>query len=404
MLRNTTHTYGSVTKTFHWLTALLILTLIPLGIIANGLPFETSEQLGQKAWLFSLHKTLGITVFFVAILRIFWALIGPKPGLLNANKPMESWLAETIHWLLYASLILVPLTGWIHHSATTGFAPIWPPISNLTGQSLPLVPKSEAVAHVFASLHIIFERVLVVAFLLHMAGALKHHFIDKDLTLKRMLPGKTVPDILPAQHHSRAPIYSAIAAYIAALGIGTLLGLFNFDHSEPVAPKLAEVSSEWVVQEGKINITVKQLGSEVQGSFSDWTATINFDETSDSNGLHGDVEVIISIPSLTLGSVTGQALGADFLSSEQFSTATFKAPINSNGEEFEANGVLSIKGIDVPVNLPFTLEINRNTAKMSGQITLDRTDFNIGTQYPDESSLGFDVQVDVSLTAIREQS
>ena len=403
MLRNTTHTYGGITKTFHWLTALLILTLIPLGTIANRMAYATSEQLAQKAWLFSLHKTLGITVFLVAVLRILWALFGPKPGLLNANKPVESWLAETIHWLLYASLVLVPLTGWIHHSATTGFAPIWAPISNLVGHSLPLVPKSEAVAHTFASLHIIFERVLIASFLLHLAGALKHHFIDKDLTLKRMLPGITSPDILLEQHKSRAPIYGAIAAYIIALTIGTTLGMFNTHKIDAPVAMLGAVSSQWQVQEGSIAITVRQLGSDVTGSFADWTAAINFDETPDANGLHGDVKVTISIPSLTLGSVTSQALGTDFLAAEDFATAVFQAPITSEDGRYTANGTITIKGSQAPVNLPFTIEINQDTATMMGQTTLNRTNFQVGTQYPDEGSVGFEVLVDVALTATQGQ-
>ena len=71
---NTPRSYGSVTKTFHWLTVLLILTAIPLGIIANKLAYDTSEALAFKAFLFSMHKTVGVTAFFVALARILWAL------------------------------------------------------------------------------------------------------------------------------------------------------------------------------------------------------------------------------------------------------------------------------------------------------------------------------------------
>ena len=149
--------YGTVTKTFHWLTALLILTVIPLGVIANELPYETNEELALKAWLFSLHKTLGVALFFAALVRIFWALSQPKPALLNSEKPVEGFLAGLVHWMLYASLVGVPLSGWIGHAATTGFAPIWWPF----GQSLPFVPKDEAVAHVFSWLHFVLLLALV---------------------------------------------------------------------------------------------------------------------------------------------------------------------------------------------------------------------------------------------------
>ena len=118
-LRNTNTTYGAVAKTFHWLTALLILSAIPLGIIASNLahglqdPSATPDEatITLTATLFSLHKTIGITVFFVALGRIAWALGQRKPGLLNGDNAPEAWLAETVHWLLYGSLVAVPLFG-----------------------------------------------------------------------------------------------------------------------------------------------------------------------------------------------------------------------------------------------------------------------------------------------------
>ena len=132
-LTNTQIRYGGVAKTFHWLTALLILTLIVLGLVAEDLPYATDAELARKAWLFSLHKTLGVLVFFVALARILWAVSQPRPGLLNADKRAESFLAELVHWLLYGALVIVPLSGWIGHAAASGFAPIWWPL----GQSVP---------------------------------------------------------------------------------------------------------------------------------------------------------------------------------------------------------------------------------------------------------------------------
>ena len=395
MLTNSERTYGAVTKTFHWLTALLIVTLIPLGIYANGLPFDTSEALATKAFVFSLHKTLGVTMFFVALARIAWAVSQPKPGLLNADKKLESTLAEIVHWLLYGSLILVPLSGWIHHAATEGFAPIWWPF----GQNLPLVPKDETVAHTFASLHIIFERVLVVSLLLHIAGALKHHIIDRDATLKRMLPGTTDPGPLPAQDHGPAlPILGALAGWAMALGIGASLGLFAHNESRE-AVVLQQVDSQWQVQEGSLAISVTQLGSPVNGEFEDWTADINFNETPDADGKHGSVEVQIAVGSLKLGSVTDQAMGTDFFDVTTHPTAVFSAEILSNGDSYVAEGTVSIKGISVPISLPFSLVLDGNKAEMSSDITLDRTNFTIGKSYQDESSVGFSVGVNISLVA-----
>lgn len=397
-LSNTATHYGGVTKTFHWLTALLILTLIPLGIYANGLPYDTSEQLAQKAWLFSLHKTLGVSVFFTALARILWAISQPKPGLLHGDRKLESLAAETVHWLLYGSLLLVPLAGWVHHAATDGFAPIWWPL----GQNLPFVPKSEPLAAAAAGLHIVFERVLAASILLHIAGALKHHVIDKDVTLRRMLPGMPSVAHVTGGHRIALPVASALAIWIAALFIGSTLDLYTSHTPTLAAASLEEVQSDWVVQEGDLAIVVKQMGSQVRGTFADWTAGISFDETVTS-GTAGSVEVTISIGSLTLGSVTGQALGADFFNAEAFPTAVFKADILRADTGYEAQGTLTIKDQSMPVTLPFTLELSDGVATMHGSTQLDRRDFAIGDGQKDENSLGFPVAVEVTLQAARAE-
>ncbi|MEO1308707.1 MAG: cytochrome b/b6 domain-containing protein [Pseudomonadota bacterium] len=87
---NSSARFGSVSKSLHWLTVLLIFTVIPLGILAHDHAYDTSEALARKALLFSLHKTVGITIFFVALARIAWALSQPKPGLLHADRKVES--------------------------------------------------------------------------------------------------------------------------------------------------------------------------------------------------------------------------------------------------------------------------------------------------------------------------
>lgn len=394
-LTNTTNSYGGVAKSFHWLTALLILTLIPLGIIANDMAYDTSEQLARKAWLFSMHKTLGVTVFFVALARIAWALKQPKPGGLHPERKAESWLAETIHWLLYGSLVLVPLSGWVHHASTTGFAPIWWPF----GQSLPFVPKSEGLAELTTGLHIVLEQVLAASILLHVAGALKHHFVDKDVTLRRMWFGKpALPDTKPS-HHSALPLAGALVAWVAALLIGNAIGVFSHNETTTQAAELTEVQSDWTVQSGTIDITILQFGNEVVGQFKDWTAAIAFDPETGT----GKAEVTISIGSLTLGSVTDQAMGPDYFNSTVFPTAVFDADITPTVDDGHmATGTLTIRDKVVALEIPFDLEIAEGTAQMAATLTLDRRDFDVGNNMADESSLKFPVQVQINLTAQRQ--
>ena len=389
-----TTTFGTVTKTFHWLTALLILTIVPLGAIANRLPYDTNEQLAFKAQLFSFHKTLGVIVFTVALARILWALTQTKPAGLHPDRKAETFLADMVHWLLYISLVAVPLTGWIHHAATSGFAPIWLPI----GQNLPLVPKDEGIAKLFAGLHWTWSKIMVGSILLHVAGALKHQFIDKDATMKRMWFGTSAASTAQAHKGTRTAPLAAVAVYIVVTIIGAAAGLYTAK-STASQVALAQVSSDWTVTEGEIVLTITQLGSPVTGSFDDWTAAINFDENAD--GILGDVETTIATGSLTLGSVTSQALGADFFNTAGFPTATFAAQITADGDAYLADGTLTIKDIAMPVSLPFTLTLDGDVAQMVGQVTVDRRTFSVGQSMGDETNLAFAVDIAISLTATR---
>lgn len=395
---NTPSSYGSVTKTFHWLTALLILSVIPLGIVANGMAYDTSEALARKALLFSIHKTLGVTIFFVALARILWAMRQIKPGSLNPDRRTEHWLAETVHWLLYGSLLLVPLTGWIHHAATTGFAPIWWPF----GQNLPFVPKDDSVAGTFAGLHLVFERVLAASILLHVAGALKHHFVDKDATLRRMWFGQSNAPDVPPHHRASLPVISALTAWAIAIGLGGMIGAYGSHTNVAKAAELETVSSEWTVTEGIISITTTQFGNPVTGSFADWTASISFDPNI-PQGKAGEVDVTIAIGSLTLGSVTAQALGPDYFDAETFPTANFKADLVMVPDGYEAQGELTIRDASVPVSFFFSPRIQDDTAEVSTMLTLNRIDFGVGANMPDESNLGFAVDVEIALTATQSQ-
>ena len=398
-LANTESTYGAVTKSIHWLMALLILAAIPLGIVANNAGYDTSEQLAQKAMLFSLHKTVGVAIFFVALIRIAWALTQPKPGLLNADKPLEALLARTVHWTLYGALLLVPLTGWVHHAATEGFAPIWWPL----GQSLPLVPKDDGLAKATAGLHVVFERVLVAALFLHVAGALKHHLIDRDATLRRMLPGTPAVALPRNQPAGPLPMVVAAGAFVLALAIGAALGMYSRESTAAQVAELADVETGWQVESGTLGIAIQQFGSRVAGSFSEWTAAIAFSETADADGRHGSVEVVVAIGSVTVGSVTAEALGPAYFDAAQHPTATFAADIRSTGSPgaYIAEGTLTLKGVSVPLALPFSLQIDGDTAQMQGSAEVNRLDFGIGTAETDEGNLGFAVPIEVSLTATR---
>ncbi len=396
-LANRHDRYGSVAKAFHWLVAALIFTQWPLGWLAANWPMDSQQTLDEKVMLFSVHKTLGIAIFAVALARILWALSQPRPGLLNADRRLEAGLAGTVHWMLYGALVLVPLTGWLEHSAAEGFAPHWWPF----GQDLPFVPKDAELARLFATAHVICVFVLAGAVALHVAGALKHHLIDRDETLARMLPaGRSKPEPpVAGPRHDAGPMLVALALWAAALA-----GAFALARAEDEAgaAHLTAVPSDWQIEEGSLSITIRQMGSGVSGQFADWTAAIEFAEAA-TEGRHGSVEVTVAIESLTLGGVTQQAVGRDFLDAVTHPRAVFAAEIlpGAGPGRYEARGTLTLRGVTVPVVLPFGLEIEGDVARMEGGVTVNRLDFGIGEAVRDEGSLGFGVAIDVALTARR---
>lgn len=419
-LTNSSSSYGSVTKTFHWLTALLLISTFVVGEVASDLShqilsasFDGSQAtLDRAVLLFSLHKTLGLAAFLVALGRILWALNQPKPGLLHPDNKPEALAAEVVHWLLYGAMVATPMTGWIHHAATTGFAPIWWPF----GQDLPLVPKSEGFAAFFATLHWIAGKALLLAFGLHVAGALKHVVIDRDATLRRMLPGSRDLPQPPAQKHSATPAVIALAIWVGIFGAGYQIahssdGHAHHDHDQETAEVTAaeesaeaETGGNWTVDDGTLGITIQQMGSGVSGSFDNWSADIQFEEPA-TPGPAGTVTVEIDISSLNLGTVSDQAMGPDYFDESQFPSARFEAEIEklAEGDQggYQAVGTLTIRDKSQPLTLPFTLDLDGDHAEMTGQVSVNRMDFDIGLGTKEEGTLGFAVVIGVTLEAER---
>ncbi|GGK51842.1 cytochrome b/b6 domain-containing protein [Salinarimonas ramus] len=408
--RNTVSSYGAVSKALHWAIAALILTMIPLGLVAVEWPYDTSDALATKALLFSIHKTIGVAIFFLALARIGWMLSQPRPAPLHPERRLETALAEGVHWLLYVSLVAVPLSGWVQHAAAAGFAPIWWPL----GQTLPFVPQSAALAAGAGTVHAVFTKLLMAALALHVAGALKHHLVDRDGTLARMLPGRLAASSgtpVPARRHALAPALGALLVY--GLVGGTAVTIAGPDAESDARPGVAlpatvgaTTPASWIVESGELTFTVRQMGSPVTGRFGRFDAEIVFEETPDADGRHGSVTVVIPIASMTLGSVTEQARGPEFFHAEAHPAARFSADILAAEEgdadvPYRAEGTLALAGAEVPVTLPFTLEIVDGVATASGTVTVDRRDFGMGESYPDEATVGFSVEIDVSLEARR---
>lgn len=178
MIKNTSDSYGSIAKSFHWIVGLMMIGLIIAGLIM------TRMEAGALKWdIYGLHKATGILVLALVFMRAIWRARNVQPDSHPNHQKWEKHLAHSAHIGLYIMMIGMPLTGWAMSSA--GGHPI-----SLYGLFTvpPLLDKTPDLAKIFNLVHEYMGYAMIAIILLHIAGALKHHVIDKDSTLRRMLP------------------------------------------------------------------------------------------------------------------------------------------------------------------------------------------------------------------------
>lgn len=178
MLRNDVYQWGTVAKTFHWVIAVWILGMFVLGWTMVNWPMSPT-----KIKLFVWHKSMGLTILSLVLLRLTWRMLNVAPNLPDTMSLWEQRAAKLIHILLYVVMIMMPLSGWVINSAANFPLKLYGvvPIPNIT-------PPGKALQTVAEGVHLTLFWSLTVLLALHVAAALRHHFIDHDDILKRMLP------------------------------------------------------------------------------------------------------------------------------------------------------------------------------------------------------------------------
>lgn len=175
--KNTSETYGLIAKMFHWLMALLIIGMLALGLYMEELPPSP-----DKYAIYGLHKSFGLLVLWLVGARIIWRLSNKQPKPQETHQKWERILAKIVHLLLYIAMIGMPLTGWMMSSFGGHDVAFF-------GIKMPaLSAENKDISKIMNEIHSILAFTLMGIIGLHFVGALKHHFIDKDETLKRMMP------------------------------------------------------------------------------------------------------------------------------------------------------------------------------------------------------------------------
>jgi cytochrome b561 len=177
-MRNSPSRYGVVAQSLHWLIAALIVAQFVLARLADGLPLGM-----HKLTLLARHKSVGMTVLMLAVLRLLWRFTHAAPPLPPGMSPLEIFLARLTHAAFYVLLFAMPLTGWLMSSAKN-YSVSW--FGLFTWPDL-IAPDQRAF-DLLRNTHDVLAYVLFTIAVLHILAALKHHFWNRDGVLLRMLP------------------------------------------------------------------------------------------------------------------------------------------------------------------------------------------------------------------------
>jgi cytochrome b561/polyisoprenoid-binding protein YceI len=417
----------------HWLTAAAFAVQLGLGWRMDAAPGP------QTFAVFQLHKSIGITILVLTLARIIWRLSHPAPPFANGLKAWERALARGVHFSFYAILLLMPLSGWLivstsrMHIPTVLFGVIpWP--------HLP-VPQSGAAASnaIAGGVHSALAVLAVTLIGLHVLGALKHQFLDRDDELGRMIP--VARRALPALG------LTAVAAMLGLLVLGRTLHLAPIARAPtsvaagPVAPAAAKQSvaqaateavaqpedpstegaegdviepappvaqpsapSKWRLASGS-SIGFQSAWSQgpIDGSFRRFTADITFDpDKLDASS----ASVTVDMSSVHAGNSEQQSAlpSAEWFAIGAYPEAVFIAKrfTHLGGDRYRADGTLRLRGTSRPQALTFTVKISGDSARVSGKATIDRVAFGVGQgEWSSTADIPANVTLSIALHATR---
>ncbi len=185
----TTHLrYTRLAMLLHWLIAAMMITNVMLALIAESLPDDWVRP------AIDTHKSIGITVLGLGLVRLLWRVANTPPEMPAAYPSLERRAAHVAHWALYGVMFALPLSGWLHDSAWAQAAahPMylfglfeWPRLGFVGGFSQPM---QDQLHDLLGWAHTSFGYLLYALLALHILGALKHQFIDRHAEFQRILP------------------------------------------------------------------------------------------------------------------------------------------------------------------------------------------------------------------------
>jgi cytochrome b561/polyisoprenoid-binding protein YceI len=387
-----TTAYSQVARYLHWIVAGLVALQFVLAQWAESLE-ESNNSLGQLAVLAN-HKSVGMTIFMLALLRLGWRLMHPAPPLVATMPVWQQKSAHIAHWLFYVLLFALPFSGWLMSSATA-YSVSW--FNQFTFPDL--VAADPGTKEIFEIVHESLAKSLFVLGLGHIGAALWHHFRDHDDTLRRML--------------SPGAIGLAVALLVAGIWQLTAGGRQQAEVVKDVIGADSIVVSNqqmpvstlpmWAIdyESSTIEFTAEQAGAPFTGIFSSWRADIQFDPEQLDNS--------VASVTIELASVDTKDTDRDetLAQAEWFAggTARFQASefARLKANEYQAtNATLAFSGLAHPVVFTFSQQSFEDKDVLTGHARLDRLALGVGTgDWSDTTWVGGIVEVDIRVEAAK---
>ncbi|MBN9089263.1 MAG: YceI family protein [Reyranella sp.] len=350
--------YAGVAKLLHWLTALLVLGLIGVGLWMVDLPIGL-----PKLYAFAWHKWIGLTVLVLTVLRLAWRAYSPPPPLPPTVTAWERAVAPWSHGLLLVLLVALPISGWLMSSAG-GVKVIWFGYLELPD----LLERDTGLFERLVTWHHWLAWTLMAVLALHLLAVLRHDVLRRDGIFRRMWPLALLLAIVVANR-----------------------------------PVLAQ--SGWTIDHvrSRIAFSVEQVGKVASGRIGTWTGTIVFDP-NDLAAARFDIRMDMRTASTGAKDVDDMMRSASFLDTANQPEAHFvsTAVASRGGDTYEARGKLTIRGVARDVVLPFTLRLQGNQATARGTLPIKRLDYGVGrNEWASTNYVADVVNIEVAVVASR---
>lgn len=386
--------YSNVSKFLHWSVAGLIVAQYVLAELAENA--EHNDKILEQLALLANHKSIGITILVLALIRLIYRLLSPVPSLPSSMVKWQVNASKASHFLLYGLLFALPISGWLMSSAKA-YTVSW---FNLF--SLPdLVTSSDSLAELMQQSHHYLSEALFVIAAIHILAALKHHVIDKD-------------DVLNLMSSKFSWVLFVVVILLVVVLLGRFVNTVPVNAKNPKAEQALRLESLdepivsksdlplWQIdyQQSTIKFIADQAGASFTGEWKRWSAEIQFDAKrldearfnvliDTGSGFSNDQERDDTIAS------------DDFFDVKSFPQASYRAGTFLATEDgYQSIGALSMKAISADVVLTFNVVEDGEFKVLTGTAVLDRLLWNIGTgDWADTTWIGQSVIVEVRVVA-----